>query len=258
VEDDLSVDVADHLDHLAAEGALLAAAAGRAGLDAPVPSCPDWLVRDLLRHTGGVHQWATSIVATPRTQAWDVDLDEVVGKWPPDDELIDWYRESHSLLVAALRGAGPGLECFTFLAASAPLAMWARRQAHETAIHRVDAELAGTTAVTPFDATFAADGIDELLACFITRGSKRLYADPPRLLRVHATDTGDVWDVAFRTGPVATLRNGPAGHADARINGTAGDLYLALWSRSDPSGLPTSGDPATLGHFFENVHIRWS
>jgi uncharacterized protein (TIGR03083 family) len=251
------MDVTNHVDHLAAEGPLLAAAAGRVGLDAPVPSCPDWVVRDLVRHTGGVHQWATGIVATPRTQAWDVDLDEVVGGWPGDDELIGWYRESHAQLVATLRDADPKLECFTFLDAPSPLAMWARRQAHETAIHRVDAELAGTAAVSPVDRMFAADGIDELLACFITRGSKRLYADPPRVLRVHATDTGDVWDVAFRTGPAATVRNGPPGPADATIDGHADDLYLALWSRRDASGLPTSGDPATLTHFFDNVHIRW-
>jgi len=39
-----------------------------------------------------------------------------------------------------LASAPPDLDCLTFLAAPSPLAMWARRQAHETAIHRVDAE----------------------------------------------------------------------------------------------------------------------
>jgi uncharacterized protein (TIGR03083 family) len=252
------MEVATHISHLATEGSLLAVAAERAGLDAPVPSCPEWVVRDLMRHTGGVHQWATSIVATPRTQPWEVDLAELVGGWPSDGELVDWYRTSHAGLVAALRDADPALECFTFLAAPSALAMWARRQAHETTIHRVDAELAGPLAVSPIDAAFAADGIDELLGCFITRGAKRLYADPPRVLRVSATDTGDVWDVRFQTGPVTTTRNASQRQADATIEGTAAELYLALWSRRDTSGLPVSGDPATLGHFLDNVHIRWS
>jgi uncharacterized protein (TIGR03083 family) len=197
-------------------------------------------------------------VATPRTQAWDVDLDEVVGGWPGDDELIGWYRESHAQLVAALRDADPRLECFTFLDVPSPLAMWARRQAHETAIHRVDAELAGSAAVSPVAAGFAADGIDELLACFITRDSKRLYADPPRILRVHAHRHWRRVARDLHTGPVATVHNGPPQPADATIRGSADNLYLALWSRRDTSGLPTSGDPATLTHFLDNVHIRWS
>ena len=66
-------------------------------------------------------------------------------------------------------GSGPttsaGVAAPTFLPAPSPLAMWARRQAHETSIHRCYAESA-TGATTGFDPTFAADGIDELLYGF--------------------------------------------------------------------------------------------
>ena len=51
-------------------------------------------------------------------------------------------RQGCADLVAALAAAPDDLECWTFLPAPSPRAMWARRQAHETAIHRVDAELA--------------------------------------------------------------------------------------------------------------------
>jgi uncharacterized protein (TIGR03083 family) len=246
------------IEHLAAEGPRLALAAGRAGPDAPVPSCPGWLVRDLVRHTGAVHQWATGIVATPRIAAWDVDLDEVVGTWPSDDELVAWCLASHAALVDALRRADPALACYTFLAAPSPLAMWARRQAHETAVHRVDAELAAGVELTAFSPDFAADGIDELLSCFITRGAKRLRLDPARSLLVRAIDTGDHWSVRFGGGPVETTRNGSAGAADATIEGPAGELHLALWSRRDLAAVRATGDPATLAHVAENVHIRWS
>src|SRR5262249_53658636 len=64
-------------------------------------------------------------------------------------ELPGWFREGHAALVQALSVAGPDLNCWAFLAAPSPLAFWARRQAHETAIHRVDA---GQAAVTPGDA----------------------------------------------------------------------------------------------------------
>jgi hypothetical protein len=42
--------------------------------------------------------------------------------------------------------------------------MWARRQAHEAAVHRVDAQrAAGAARPGGVDAGFAADGLDELL-----------------------------------------------------------------------------------------------
>jgi len=50
---------------------------------------------------------------------------------------------------AALSAAPPDLRCWTFLPAPSPLAMWARRQAHETTVHRVDAELAAASVAPP-------------------------------------------------------------------------------------------------------------
>ncbi len=143
------MEVAAHIDALRGEGRLMADAAANAAPDAHVPTCPEWVVRDLVRHLGGVHRWATGYVAGPRTEQWDVNLDEVVGTWPDDAELVDWFREGCESLAGALEAAPPDLECWTFLRAPSPLAMWARRQAHETAIHRVDAELAAGVALTP-------------------------------------------------------------------------------------------------------------
>src|SRR5215469_8148559 len=153
------VEISQHLDALRDAGTRLSAAAAQAGPDAPVPSCPEWVVRDLVRHQGGVHRWATDIVARPRTEDWDVDLDEVVPSWPSDAELIDWFGDGVDRLVSALSAADPDLVCWTFLSAPSPLAMWARRQAHETSIHRVDAELAAGWQPARVPAAFAADGV---------------------------------------------------------------------------------------------------
>ena len=122
----------------------MAAAVAAAGPDAPVPTCPDWRVRDLVRHTGGVHRWATGYVPKPGPRSPTVDLDEVVGTWPADD---DAGRLAPRGLRRPGGGAGrprpPDLRVLDLPAARpSPLALWARRQAHETAIHRVDAELA--------------------------------------------------------------------------------------------------------------------
>src|SRR5215467_3594765 len=52
------MELSEYLDAITRESGALADAAERAGLDAPVPSCPDWTVADLLVHLGGVQQWA--------------------------------------------------------------------------------------------------------------------------------------------------------------------------------------------------------
>src|SRR6516165_11402188 len=160
------MDVATHIEALRMEGDHMAAAIRAADPGAPVPPCSDWVVRDLVRHMGGVHRWATGYVAEARTEYSPTDLEVLVGGWPADADMTDWFVEGHAKLVAALEAAPPDLACWTFLPAPSPRAMWARRQAHETAIHRVDAELAAGTAEHGFAPPFAADGVDELLTCF--------------------------------------------------------------------------------------------
>jgi hypothetical protein len=53
------VEIAEFVDALDRDGALLADAAAEAGLTASVPTCPGWRVRDLLKHQAYVHAWAT-------------------------------------------------------------------------------------------------------------------------------------------------------------------------------------------------------
>lgn len=257
------VDVTEHIAAIGIQGRLLAEAAAFAGPDAAVPSCPDWVVRDLVRHQGGVHRWATSIVAEPRTQEWRVDLDQVAGAWPSDDELIGWFGDGLDRLVATLSCADPGLECWAFLAAPSPLAMWARRQAHETSVHRADAELAAGRPVTAVAPEFAADGISELLTCFITRPGGTLRADPARTLRVRCADSPGEWLVRIEPGRVATsaaddVRQAATGTADCVVSGSADDLYLALWNRRDTGSLTVSGEAGVLDLFLDRVHVRWS
>lgn len=130
--------IPEYVETLDRDGRLLAAAAGKAGVEAKVATCPGWQVRDLLRHTGMVHRWATAFVAEGHTSYHpDGGLPELDG-----EELLAWFREGHGRLVDTLSAAPPDVECWSFLPAPSPLAFWARRQAHETTVHRVDAESA--------------------------------------------------------------------------------------------------------------------
>jgi len=253
----MTMDVDRHIAAVKDAGAQLADAARRVRLDTRVPSCPDWDVRELVRHQGGVHRWATSIVATPRTEFWDVGLDAVVGEWPGDRELLGWFRGGCATLVATLTAAPHDLDCWTFLAAPSPKAMWARRQAHETTIHRVDAELAAGGPLSPVGAELAADDVDELVSCFITRPGSRLRADPPRTLVLRPTDVDNGWMVTIGPSGPETCRDPIAG-ADCTVSGRAADLYLSLWSRGNPRTLDVSGDSTVLKRFLDIVHVRWS
>lgn len=249
--------IATYAAAIRSDAARLATAAAAAGLDAQVPTCPEWQVRDLLQHLGGVHRWATGIIATPRTEAWNADLPEVVGTWPSDRELVPWLLDGADALSTALETADPALQCWTFLKATSPLAMWARRQAHETAIHRIDGEWATGASGTPFEPAFAADGVDELLVCFVTRRKTGLTADPPRTLRVTATDADGDWDAVVGPERVVTVPGG-TGPADVAVRGEASDLYQALWNRPITSPLDVAGDAPLLELFLDKVHVRWS
>jgi uncharacterized protein (TIGR03083 family) len=265
------MEVAAHVEALAAEGEHMTAAAAVVAPGTAVPSCPEWTVRDLVRHMGGVHRWATGYVAGARSDVWDVDLDDVVGSWPDDAELVEWFRAGHAALVAALADAPADLECWTFLPAPSPRAMWARRQAHETAIHRVDTELAAGVAVHPFSPAFAADGVDELLTCFVPRRSTRLTSDTPATLAVSCTDTDGQWLLridgegvttepahADPSGGRANGGSGAEGDPTCTVRGEAGDLYLALWNRTDPGVLRIEGDDSVLDLFRGTVRVRWA
>lgn len=249
------MDVSAHVEALRHEGERMALVVGRTDPGASVPTCPEWTVRDLVRHQGGVHRWATGYVAGRRTEVWDVELDEVVGTWPDDTAMAGWLREGCTVLADALDAAPDDLECWSFFPAPSPRAMWARRQAHETAVHRFDTELAAPTTPDPFEPAFAADGVDELLTCFVPRRSTSLRADASASLSVRCTDVDAAW--VLRIGPDGvTTTSGPAssaGGADCTASGAAADLYLALWNRIGPEHLVVEGDQGVLGQFLQAV-----
>ena len=246
--------ITEYIQTLEREGKLLADAARRMDFDRPIPTCPGWRMRDLVRHVGGVHRWAASHVAERRTKLWAVDLIDVVGAWPADNELVAWFAAGHADLIRTLATAPADLHCFTFLKAASPLAMWARRQAHETAIHRVDAE-SPENKIPGFSADFAADGIDELLSCFITRPRRGPKLDRRCSIHIHASDTGDEWYLEI--GPESVLTSRRSGFADCSLSATAEELYLLLWNRRSAAGIRVEGDGKLLGMWREGVRIRW-
>lgn len=212
--------------------------ADRAGLRAPVPTTPDWTVRQLIAHQGMVHRWAAAIL---RGGQGDPDAYEREGQSAVDP--VEWLRDGAIELATAITSAPDDLDALVFLHDAPPAKrFWARRQCHETTMHAVDAlaaslgryPKAGDTWITP---ELALDGIDELLTGFITRGKSRLRSDEPLTLVVVPAGSDRAWLVEVSTEPAVTTVVAPDDErcvsADVRLEGDAVALYLALWNRSD-------------------------
>jgi uncharacterized protein (TIGR03083 family) len=246
----------DHLDALVDEGTRFAAAIERGAPDARVPSCPDWALRDLVHHTGGIHRWATRIVQERATGPIDESLEAVAGGWPGDEDLTPWFCAGHALLVDALRSASDDDEIWAFLRGSpSGRAFWTRRQLHETTIHRVDAELV-SGAVTAVPVDHAVDGIDELLSGFLPRKSSRLRPETIRMIAVQPTDADDAWLVT--AGPDGATTERVRADADVVVRASASDLYLLVWNRHALDGIDVTGDASLLVDWAVGVQIRFS
>jgi uncharacterized protein (TIGR03083 family) len=245
------MDIAGWVDELERHGRGLADAAAVSGPDAPVPTCPGWTVRDVLRHTGGVHHWARSfVVGDP---AADPDPPEEALRQPEGDPVA-WYRDRNAELVAALRAAPPDLATWSFLAAPSPLAFWARRQAHEAAVHRADADAAaGGPDPAAYPLAFAVDGVDELLLAFLSRPG-RLRSDTAYTLAVVAEDADVRWLVEVGA-EGASARRG-SGAAACTLRGPAARLYLFLWNRVPD--IAVEGDAALAARWREQARVTWS
>jgi len=202
----------------------------------PVPSCPGWTVGQLARHVGYGHRWATEAVrgrGKPRTDRAMRELSQYVDEDP--GELAHWLREGARELDAALGEAGPNVQVWTPVPGGRRTPeFFARRFAHETLVHRVDAVLAlGERIVLAPD--LAADAADEWFALvestwprYLAEEHRALHG-PDRTLHFHATDEHAEWVVDL-TGETFVWRHAHEKCAVA-VRGPLQELLLLLYRR---------------------------
>jgi uncharacterized protein (TIGR03083 family) len=247
----------DHLGALVRSGAALREAAAMAGLDARVPTCPAWDVTKLVIHQGMVHRWAAANLRGATNH--DTSASQAEGKAAA--RLLDWYSQGLAALVDTLQTTADDATAVVFLRdAPPPRRFWARRQAHETTIHSADAISAvcrrwPTASDVDVDPVLAADGIDELLMGFITRGKGRLHTAEPYTVLVRTNDTGHAWTLRIGEGPIVTTPGGTE-RPEAVFSGTAVQLYLSLWNRADE--VTTNGRSDLIDQWRKQIRIRWS
>jgi uncharacterized protein (TIGR03083 family) len=217
-----------------------------------VPTCPDWSIRQLATHVGRGQRWAAEIVAQ-RSAEFIPYRNVPDGRIPDDPEARpDWLNAGASLLIEAVSGS-PQEQVWTLLGLG-PAAFWARRMAHETAVHLTDAGLAaGRPVAIPAD--LAADGIDEWLMLLSQDPGQ---GEPPlavagQTMHVHATDDGldgtGEWLIT-RTPAGLTVEPGHA-KADVAVRGPAARLLLLLLRRLPPGApdIAVLGDSELLGYW---------
>jgi len=199
-------------------------------LEAPVPQCPDWTLRELGLHLGEIHRWVRGAIVEghPNTEVPPGPRDRAA--------LLGWYDDGAGVLLDLLADTDPDAPCWAFGPKPSTVRFWLRRQVHEHAVHARDA-LATVGRPWTIDADVALDGVDEVVRMFFPR-QVRLGRIAPltRSLAVRPVGAGgpdggwllagDGTGVPPSAGPVA---------ADAEVSGAPDALYLLLWGRVSPA-----------------------
>lgn len=213
---------------------------------APVPSCPEWTVADLTRHTAEVylHKVAcTRLGGTPE-------------EWPPDlsrMSAVAALEHAYAELTQLFDTYEPSHHSRTWCDGDQTVGFWIRRMAQETMIHRRDAELA-VGEPTPAAPDLAIDGIAELLDLFVEYRTKKWTAECKDVLETADGDTfhvdadGTRWLAEIGTAGVDVSRPGHVPSTTVRVSGGPSAVLFWLWNRWDPDdgAVAVDGDPAAV------------
>lgn len=223
-----------------------AAAIERAGpgeMRAPVAACPGWTLDRLAEHLGQIHRWARFCATNARPPGDDET--EALESYD-SARAAAWLRQGADALADTLRGLDPAAPTWHPFPVDRVARVWPRRQAHETAIHRWDAERA-LGEPSPIDRELASDGIDEYFEIALPRLMVREgVALPAGSLHLHCTDVEGEWLVWSEDGVLQVVRAHQKG--DAALRGPAEAILLRLWGRTSPLAdqLSPVGDEAVL------------
>ncbi|MFI6642923.1 maleylpyruvate isomerase family mycothiol-dependent enzyme [Streptomyces sp. NPDC050504] len=251
-----------HRAEIVEQTELVRAAVEGVDLAVPVATCPGWTLGALLRHIAGAHSWVETIV---RTRAQEQVPEDVVNDVAGDDgvaasevaaRLVDGARR----LADALGDAGPHAPVWTVAPGGTP-EFWARRMAHETAVHRYDVARA-VSAARGVDAGYeiapdlAADAFDEWMGfgtlpqVLEPEPGVPTLLGPGRTLCFRATDGAPGrpadWTVDL-TGPAVTWEHFAREDAAVAVRGPVTGLVLMLYGRrSAAHPIEVTGDESLL------------
>ena len=208
--------------------------------------------------------WAGRTGGRPRSRARGLADKAIPFREVPDRQAASpdraeqcaWLRAGAARIVGAAREAGGDL-VWSFTGPT-PAGFWLRRMAHETLVHRADAQLAaGAELRSRSTACGGRRRCHRRMADAAIRGARRRREERAKALpagaglHLHATDDGlggrGEWMIRHAAGQRLDVESGH-GKGDAALTGPAASLLLVLMRRrpvSDPA-VTVYGDSAVV------------
>jgi uncharacterized protein (TIGR03083 family) len=227
------------------EGEALLTAASL-GWDANVPTCEGWALADLAVHLADVYRYAALIVSERL-------VEQPARPGVPDGEPDSVLSDALDEVVAALSDADAEAPAWNWTPDQPHVAgFWARRMAHESSVHRFDAQTAHGV-VQPIDAELAEDGMDELVDVIAPRVYHRDSVTGPTGIVVLASSDTETWNLELQPGGLRRID--PPSAPDVSVAGTTSALLLAAYGRQPWTGQNVTGDIELLTRWTASLNF---
>ncbi|GLZ48170.1 hypothetical protein Acsp06_43550 [Actinomycetospora sp. NBRC 106375] len=255
------MDTVAYVDAVVEQTSTLAAWVDGQDGSAPVPTCPDWTLTDLVDHVGGVQRMVAMLVGERMTEPSRAFARLVPGpteatRWRA------WLTDGAAEAARAFAAVPDDAPVWDPSGGSAGVPFWSRRLFGEISVHRADA---AATLGLPYDLAPepAVAAVEDWLDTLTSRGyweNRPDFAEAMRghgqTLHFHATDAPGEW--LARREPDAVVLARAHAPADVEVRGPAAALLLVL-SRRRPLRAATTvevrGDRALLDHWLG--HMDW-
>ncbi|TWD84033.1 uncharacterized protein (TIGR03083 family) [Kribbella amoyensis] len=228
---------------------------------APVPTCPEWTLADLVDHVGSVQRMVTMLVSDRMAEPSKAFEGYVPA--PTDSaEWGAWLTGTAAEAQQAFSSVDDTTPVWDPSGAAAGVPFWSRRLFGEVCVHRADA---AATVGKPYELApeYAVEAIEDWLDTLTSQGyweNRPDFAEGMRgdgqTLHFHATDAAGEWLARRQPDRVALERT--HGEADVTVSGHASDLLLVISRRSPLSavpGLDIQGERALFEHWVG--HMDW-
>jgi len=237
------MEYAEHIEAVERETSAFTRTLMRGDADAQVPSCPEWTLRDLAKHVGGVQGFWTHVLAEGTGRPKPAFDDE------PGPSAGLWLVQIGGFLVNELKAASADTKVWTWNPADQSAAFAARRMAHETAVHRFDAQMANGNP-EPIEPALAADGIEEIFV--MVDAWPESGRGEGQTLHLHSAE-GDEWLITMNPDGLDIKREHAKG--DLALRGAVSDLELVLYDRPPIGDVERFGDESVLDAWYRVFKI---
>ena len=237
------MEYAEHIEAVERETSAFTRTLMRGDADAQVPSCPEWTLRDLAKHVGGVQGFWTHVLAEGTGRPKPAFDDE------PGPSAGLWLVQIGGFLVNELKAASADTKVWTWNPADQSAAFAARRMAHETAVHRFDAQMAIGNP-EPIEPALAADGIEEIFV--MVDAWPESGRGEGQTLHLHSAE-GDEWLITMNPDGLDIKREHAKG--DLALRGAVSDLELVLYDRPPIGDVERFGDESVLDSWYRVFKI---